>query len=313
MQILIATGIYPPRVGGPAQYAKNLEEVWKKEGHVVSVATYEKEHNLPTGIRHLYYMFRIIPKVFDADMVLALDTFSVGLPAAIVCKLAGVPLVIRTGGDFLWEGYVERTRKKILLKDFYKQTDLNTKEKIIFYLTKFTLKLATKVVFSTEWQKQIWSIYNINPAKVSVIENFYGPKIPSETKNKDFLGTTRPLVWKNLDMLPEGVITRAMPYEEMMKTMSECYAVILVSLGDISPNMILEAVRHNKPFILTKENGITPRVQDCALFVDPLDATDIADKMNWLVNHYDEQKKKVEAFTFTHTWEEIGKEILSLV
>lgn len=315
MQILIATGIYPPRVGGPAQYAKNLEEVWKKEGHTVAVATYEKEHSMPTGIRHLYYMFRIIPKVMDADFVLALDTFSVGVPASIVCKLLGVPLVIRTGGDFLWEGYVERTKKKVLLKEFYTQTDLDLKEKIIFYLTKFALKLATKIVFSTEWQKQIWSVYSIDPKKVSVVENFYGPKVPSETKNKDFLGTTRPLVWKNLDMLPEGVITRAMPYEEMMKTMSECYAVILVSLGDISPNMILEAIRHNKPFILTRENGITERVQDCALFIDPLDPTDIADKMNWLSNdvNYAEQKKKVEAFTFTHTWEEIGKEILSLV
>lgn len=315
MNILIATGVYPPRVGGPAQYAKNLEETWKKAGHTVSIATYEKEHDLPTGIRHLYYMLRIIPQVMDADFVLALDTFSVGLPASIVCRILGVPLIIRTGGDFLWEGYVERTKKKVLFKDFYAQTDLNFKEKVIFYLTKLTLKLATKVVFSTEWQKNIWSVYSIDPQKISIIENFYGPKIPSETKNKDFLGSTRPLVWKNLEMLPEGVVTRSMSHDEMIKTMSECYAVILISLGDISPNMILEAIAHNKPFILTRENGITERVKDCALFVDPLDPTDIAEKMNWLLNdaNYAEQKKKVQGFTFTHSWEQIGDEFMKLL
>ena len=30
MKILIATGIYPPELGGPAEYAKNLEYIWKK-------------------------------------------------------------------------------------------------------------------------------------------------------------------------------------------------------------------------------------------------------------------------------------------
>lgn len=312
MNILIATGIYPPRVGGPAQYAKNLENVWKKEGHAVNVATYDREYSLPTGIRHIYYMLRILPKVIDADFVLALDTFSVGLPAAIACKVLGVPLLIRTGGDFLWEGYVERTKKRILLRDFYTQNDLNLKEKIIFFLTRFTLKSARKVIFSTEWQRDIWSAYQIDQQKTSIVENFYGPKIQTETKNKDFLGTTRPLVWKNLDMLPEGVITRAMTYEEMMQTMSDCYAVILVSLGDISPNMILDAIARNKPFILTRENGITPRVKECALLVDPLDPKDIAEKMNWLLDekNYVEQKKKVEEFRFTHSWEEIANEII---
>ena len=38
MKILISTGIYPPDIGGPAQYARNLYATWKKQGHDVKVA-----------------------------------------------------------------------------------------------------------------------------------------------------------------------------------------------------------------------------------------------------------------------------------
>lgn len=314
MNILIVTGIYPPSIGGPAQYAKNLCETWLNQGHTVTVKTYDIEHNLPRGVRHLYFFFKIIPSVIKTDFVLALDTFSVGMPASLVCRIFNKKIIIRTGGDFLWEGYVERTKEKILLKDFYTQLHLNIKEKIIFFLTKFTLSIASKIVFSTKWQKDIWmKPYGLNKKNISIIENFYGPKIPAQTSNSIFLGSTRPLVWKNLDMLPPDVFIKQLSFIDMMKVMESCYAVILVSLGDISPNMILDAIAHNKPFILTKENGLTDRIKDIAIFVDPLDREDIKEKIEWLRNNYDEQKKKVEAFTFTHTWEQIGDEFLKLL
>jgi glycosyltransferase involved in cell wall biosynthesis len=319
MNILIATGIYPPQLGGPAKYAKNLYETWTKQGHVVIVKKYDIEHTLPTGIRHIFFFFKILPTLVSTDFVLALDTFSVGLPTALAAKILGVPLIVRTGGDFLWESYVERTKEKVLFKDFYttKQHSLNTKEQIIYLLTKATLALATKIVFSTAWQRDVWmKPYGINEQKVSIIENFYGPKeISTPPVDKLFLGSARPLVWKNLDSLPAQVITKPIPNEEMMKTLAACYAVIVVSLGDISPNFILEAITYNKPFILTKENGISERVKDCAIFVDPLDSNDIQAKINWLSDdaNYQEQKKKVEAFTFTHTWEQIADEFKTLI
>ena len=60
MKILIATGIYPPDIGGPAQYARGVEEAWKKEGHEVKVLAFRLERKIPTGIRHLYYFFRVL-------------------------------------------------------------------------------------------------------------------------------------------------------------------------------------------------------------------------------------------------------------
>ncbi len=51
MKILICTGIYPPDIGGPAQYADNLKDEFLKQGNAVKILTYKLEKKLPIGIR----------------------------------------------------------------------------------------------------------------------------------------------------------------------------------------------------------------------------------------------------------------------
>src|SRR5689334_19581708 len=125
MRILISTGIYPPKIGGPAQYSKNLKETLEKKGNRVSLKTFDIEDRLPTGVRHLYFFLKIIPALLASKAAIILDTYSVGFPTVLACKLFGKKGVIRTGGDFLWEQYVERTGKKVLLSDFYESEKNN--------------------------------------------------------------------------------------------------------------------------------------------------------------------------------------------
>ncbi len=336
MKILISTGIYPPKTSGPAQYAFNMNRVWTNMGHTVYVKTFGIENMIPTGLRHLFYFIKIIPSVIWSDFVFALDTFSVGLPTALACFLFNKKLVIRTGGDFLWEGYVERTGDMALLKDFYK-TRLDKfyiKEKIIFYLTKWTLSHTDKIIFSTSWQKDIFLypyelINKNNDGEICIVENRYGEKEKQDIKNiinKDFIGSTRPLKWKNLGLLNEvfndpklsqnglKLITNEMPYQKFMDMIKESYAVILVSLGDISPHMILDAIRLNKPFIVTEENGLMNRIADISITVNPLDQNDIKEKIDFLLDkdNYNRQVEKIKSFNFIHTWEDIAKEIIEI-
>src|SRR5882724_5972091 len=120
MRIVIATGIYPPEIGGPAQYALNLANIWQKQGHLVSVHVFSRFNFLPTGIRHFFYFCSILPDLARADFVLALDTYSSAFPTLVASSLFGKKIILRTGGDFLWESYIERTGDLVLLKDFYK-------------------------------------------------------------------------------------------------------------------------------------------------------------------------------------------------
>lgn len=337
MNILISTGIYPPQTGGPATVAKALSEQLTMQGHKVEVRTYGSiERLLPLGLRHLWYAAKIIPAVYRAKAVLAFDTMSVGLPTVIVARVLGKPVIIRTGGDFLWESYVERngSAHPVRLQHFYASSPtLSLKEKIIFAATRFTLHHATHTVFTTEWQRKIWlKPYQLNLARTSIIENCYGPKeddaAPAEPKV--FLGSVRPLVWKNIPFVQKAITTlqatepaaqsiifetRTLPPAEFLQTMRTCYAVILMSLGDISPNMLMEAIRYNRPFIATTELGIRERIGSCGIYVDPSDEAGLLAALRTLLSAegYAREQAKVRAFNYTHTWEAMAHEYIELI
>ncbi len=330
-KILISTGIYPPDIGGPAEYAKNLEEEFLRSGHGVVLKTYGKiERFLPMGIRHLYYFFKIIPAVLMSDFIIALDTLSVGVPTVIASKIFFKKVVIRTGGDFLWESYVERTGDLVLLAEFYdtRKNRFNLKEKIIFYTTRLILKTVDVLIFSTKWQQNIWyKAYNLSFAKQKVIENHYNQKQETgKYTNKNFICATRPLRWKNIGALKvafylakkentELVLDDApSPHSLFLERVKNAYAVILVSLGDISPNIILEAISYGVPFILTKENGLMDRIGDIGVFVNPKDIDDIKNKIIWLSNETNrkEMESKILNFRFFHNYAQISKEFLGV-
>lgn len=332
LNILIATGIYPPDIGGPAEYAKNTEMEFKKMGNKVSVVYFKLEKHLPTGLRHLLYFLRVFRHVRRADFILILDTFSVALPTVLVAKFFKKTTIIRTGGDFLWESYVERTGEKVLLPRFYqtRRNSFSLKEKIIFRLTKFVLNSVNAVVFSTAWQRDIFlPAYELSKNKCFLIENYYGPKIKTvdyKGGKKIFVAATRSIKFKNGDLLKKAFAlaerfdkdivldVEAVPHDKFMEKLANCYAVILPSLGEISPNMILDALRVNKPFILSRENGLYERLRNVSVFINPLDKEDIRNKILDLTdkNFYNQQKKAIENFSFTHTWVEICREFLSV-
>ncbi len=337
MKIVLATGIYPPEIGGPAQYAKNLYEEFTRQSHQVRVLTYNVENYLPTGVRHLYFFIKTFftSLFFQPGFILVLDTFSVALPSVFVAKLLGRKIIIRTGGDFLWEGYVERTGDLVLLREFYKkikssEIKLNLKERIIFRLTKWTVKSCSILVFSTNWQKEIWcEVYQLDLAKceIKIVENYFGEKLTSEEpKQKVFLSGGRALKLKNSEYL-KRIFTSAeavqleinleivkLSHEQFLVKLKTCYAVILVSASDISPNLALDALRFNKPVILTQETGLRERLGEAVIWVDPENEQDIADKIKWLAwsENYKIACERAQSFTFTHSWHQIATEFLNL-
>ena len=230
----------------------------------------------------------------------------------------------------MWEQHVERTKKKVLLRNFYQIEipNFSKKEKIIFKVTKWTLDNAAHIIFSTDWQRKIFiNAYGLSENKTSVVENYYGPKeSDNDFESKIFVASVRNLVWKNLDILKKvfdkmrvkhaeiSLFTDNLPYPQFMNKIRNCYAVIVMSLGDISPNIVLDAIRLNRPFICTKEVGIFERIKNAGIFVDPLNKNEIEKAILSLLTEegYKKAKEKIKSFNFVHAWDQIAVEFMQI-
>lgn len=329
-RIVIATPLWPPEVGGPAQYAFNLAREFRALAHEVVVVKFSAVRHWPSGLRHLIYFSKLLLLIRRNDWCLVLDSFSVALPAILAARFRGAKSVMRIGGDFLWEQYVERTGDLVLLSKFYQSRRANwsLKEKIIFRLTRWTLRSADQVAFSTAWQRGIFlAPYDLKLSQTSVVENYYEPGFaPAATPDqKVFLFAARPLKLKNLAKLkiaftlaqqarPEITLKHlpSLPHEELQKEIAASYAVIIPSLSEVSPNLSLEAISLGKPVILTREGGYRERLADLALFIDPLNPKDIAEKIILLTDAevYREQRGKINRWPWRHDWSGIAGEFM---
>ncbi|OHA59671.1 MAG: hypothetical protein A2589_02330 [Candidatus Vogelbacteria bacterium RIFOXYD1_FULL_46_19] len=336
MKIVIATPLYPPDIGGPATYVKNLEKAWKDKGENVIVVGFGEFLKWPVIIRHILYLVRLGRKIRGADCILALDTFSVGLPAAVVSFLFGKKLIIRIGGDFLWESFVERTQTRIQLSEFYKKNfRVSFKDKVVFFITKKVIKAASCVVFSTEWQSGIWQgPYEIPRSKIVIIQNSFvfsraGLGLNNQgLAEKVFITAGRDIFLKNLSGLKEAFsqaqikdktlklkILNQQSQEDLFREIKNCYAVIIPSFSEVSPNLALEAASFNKPVVLTKDNGIKDIMKDGALYVDPFDANDISDKILLMADvcHYKQCQENISKFSLTWSYDDIVRQFEQLI
>lgn len=331
--ILISTGIYPPHIGGIAYYAAHLQSAFRKQGITTFVVTYTIEHSLPFGIRHLVYFLKLVFTVPRTDYILALDTISTGFPAVCASILFRKKIIIRVGGDFLWESYINRTKDTILLSRFYKTLPkLSLKEKIIFRLIRFLFRHAYRVVFSTDWQKDILlSPYTLSPERTEVIENYYHPhEVDTPASRKNFIWAGRDIPLKNVERLRQAFTEaqkkipgielelftqeNALSQGQLLDKIKTSYAVILPSISDVSPNIILESIRFGKPFIMTNETGFRRKLDDLGLFVDPLSIKDITEKILSLSDEkvYIKYQGNIDKFSYRHSWEKIAREFLTI-
>ncbi len=329
MRILIATGIYPPEVGGPARYAAELQRIWKKEGDVVFVAVASRFKWLPFIVRQVAFFKWCIVKAVRANVIFALDTFSAAVPAFYAARILRKPFVVRVGGDFLWEMYTERTKKDITLKTFCENIphDLSIKEKIVFYFIRNMLRGASRVIFSVPWYETL-AKKAYGPLRTSsIVENPNGPRERSyEPQKKVFLLAGRKMFLKNADRFRKAFVEAQKhsdisfvedrvsreKYIELLKT---CYVVAIPSLSEVSPNTALDAIRFGKPIILTKECGYAERFGAAAVLVDPLSEVSIRSAIELLSSSvaYAEAARAAEAISCTRNFEEVALEIRGII
>lgn len=171
-RILIATGVFPPEVGGPATYSKILLDELPKKGFGVRVLSFGLVRRLPKILRHLAYCLKLMAYGRNADIIFAQDPVSVGLPAALAAKILRKKFLLKIVGDYAWEQGVQRFSVKEVLDDFLKNK-YRWEVELLRKIQKFVANRADKIIVPSEYLKKVVARWGIQPNKIHVVYNAY--------------------------------------------------------------------------------------------------------------------------------------------
>ncbi|MDP6249670.1 MAG: glycosyltransferase family 4 protein [Candidatus Pacebacteria bacterium] len=208
--VLIATGLFPPDIGGPATYSKLLLDELPKEGFNITIASFGEVRHLPKFIRHIFYFFKVLNRGKNADIIFAQDPVSVGFPAVLASKVLSKKFILKIVGDYAWEQYQVENNKFISIEEF--QTgSFGFKAGIRRKVERWVAKSAEKIIVPSLYLKKIISMWGIDEKNINVVNN--GFKCGVECGNRETLRTLlqfkgnliisigRLVPWKGFDTL----------------------------------------------------------------------------------------------------------------
>lgn len=247
MRIIIATGIYPPDIGGPATYSHLLNSMLPMHGVEVDILSFGEVRHLPKGLRHFIYFLKALWRGRNVDFIFAQDPVSVGLPAVIVAAILRKPFVLKVVGDYAWEQGVQRFGVKELLDEFPNKK-YGFMVEFLKKVEKFVARRAKKIIVPSQYLKRIVVAWGIPESKIVVVYNAIvlpislrmwasrtgmGEKEKLGLKGKILLSAGRLVPWKGFALLIE-----IMP--DLLKSFPDLQLVII---GDGPDRKFLENKR----------------------------------------------------------------------
>ena len=285
MKLVIATPLYPPEPGGPATYAKLLEEHLPSRGIDVVLVKFGDVRHLPRFVRHFAYYRKVRAALSEADAVIALDPVSVGLPAARAAKKLKKPLFVKIVGDYAWEQGVQRFGVKETLDEFVKRTDVPFPVRVLRDIQREVADAAQSVIVPSTYLKTIVSTWGVPSEKIRVIYNAVEvtelgvvPESVSALSRPLVVSAGRLMPWKRMDTVIEAVqkigASLAIVGDGPEKIRLEALAPTAVFTGALSHEDTLAVVKHADVFALASSyEGLSHLLIEARLLGTPTVAT----------------------------------------
>ena len=204
MKITVATGLYPPEIGGPATHTVFLEQELPKLGYEVVVVPFRQSKKFPKILRHLHYTFRLLRASTGSSILFAQDVASVGFPALVVAKITSKKFVVRVPGDFAWEQSTQRFGVTDSIDEFQTK-QYGWRVQFLRWIQNRVTKFADKVVTPSEYFRQLVIGWGVPSSQVVTIYNGVDLDIEQKTIVKPWprliVSSGRLVPWKGFQKL----------------------------------------------------------------------------------------------------------------
>ncbi len=221
--ILIATGLYPPDIGGPATILQALAKSLQEHGFGIKIITYSGGKRLNRLEKDVYrvtknkfysrwcYLAKMFVLASKADLVYVTDTYSVGYFAWLLRKFFGKKYIVRLAGDSAWETATAMGWTHDYIMDFHdrkynakieelklrQQKILLGAEKIIA-VSNFIATLAKKIGVSEEKIKVIYNSVDFIDAQAVDEQAAAEIKQKYHSQEKIIITAARLVPWKGM-------------------------------------------------------------------------------------------------------------------
>jgi glycosyltransferase involved in cell wall biosynthesis len=254
MHITIATGLYPPEIGGPATYAVMLENELPRYGFTIKTVPFGLVRQYPKVIRHLVYTWKLWQASRGSGIMYALDPTSVGLPALLVAKMRRKPFLLRVPGDYAWEQGQLRFGVTDRLHDFIENRyGYGWRVSALCWLESFVAKQAVRVIVPSHYMTVVMKKWGVNPENIQAIYSALHP-LPVTNKREELrnqMSLTFPAILSAGRLVPnKGFIEVINSFSIIKKTYP--HALLLIAGdGPQLPALIKQ----------TEEKGVTQAVR----------------------------------------------------
>lgn len=215
MKILLVSGIYPPDIGGPANFIPKLAEYLLASGHTPTVVTLGSQNtlelsdgykvirikrNLPKIIRIPLVSFVLFFEALKSDRLFSNGLYLESACCLLLTKKSGTAKIV---GDQLWEKEFNNNRTQLNAAQFSLQRNYGFKTFIMRKLLNWSFNRFQRIITPSELLVELSSIWKLS-AEVSFIPN--GVELPTlnfTEKKYDLITVSRLITLKRIDKLIE--------------------------------------------------------------------------------------------------------------
>lgn len=344
-RILIAASIYPPDPGGPALHANKQYEYYLKERFPVRVVALAHFRSLPIGIRHVFFAVVLFSHACTSDVIYAHDALGVGLPALFVARILNKKLIIRVGGDIVWERKSEQGETLLSMNEWYKTG--SHKKEFNYVVSRFVLSRIDCLIVPSNLLSDLYTkYYDVSQQRIQVIANpmISQKEILPHSIPRTIIFASRLVAYKNLSFViecmsrvlpkyndtqflimgdgPEKlalkkqvndlkmskqiIFTGILSQEEVEKHIRSCIFTIAPALTEFNPNYVLQGIQWGKPFLVSREHGF-PFVVPQEFLFNSRNKEECEQCIAWMLSDpgYADAVLKLKSLSITQTWEDV--------